>query len=47
VFIEVEQWTFEARPVKVGFPQDDQVVVVNGLNIGERIVVRGGSLLDD
>jgi membrane fusion protein, heavy metal efflux system len=47
VFIEVEQWTFEARPVKVGFPQDDQVVVVEGLNIGERIVVRGGALLDD
>jgi cobalt-zinc-cadmium efflux system membrane fusion protein len=47
VFIEVEQWTFEARPVKVGFPQDDQVVVVDGLNIGERIVVRGGALLDD
>jgi membrane fusion protein, heavy metal efflux system len=47
VFIEVEQWTFEARPVKVGFPQDEQMVVVSGLNIGERIVVRGGALLDD
>jgi cobalt-zinc-cadmium efflux system membrane fusion protein len=47
VFIEVEQWIFEARPVTVGFPQDDQTVVVSGLNIGERIVVMGGALLED
>ncbi len=47
VFIEVEQWTFEARQVEVGFPQDDQTVVVSGLKIGERIVVRGGALLED
>jgi cobalt-zinc-cadmium efflux system membrane fusion protein len=47
VFVEVQQWTFEARPVKVGFPHDDQTVVVSGLNIGERIVVMGGALLED
>ena len=47
VFVEVQQWTFEARPIKVGFPQDDQTVVVSGLNIGERIVVMGGALLED
>jgi membrane fusion protein, heavy metal efflux system len=47
VFIEVEQWTFEARTVKVDFPQDDQTVVVSGLNIGERIVITGGALLED
>lgn len=46
VFVEVEQWTFEARPVKVDFPQDDQTVVVSGLNIGERVVVIGGALLE-
>jgi membrane fusion protein, heavy metal efflux system len=47
VFVEVQQWTFEARPVKPGFPQDDQTVVVSGLKIGERIVVMGGALLED
>jgi membrane fusion protein, heavy metal efflux system len=47
VFVEVEQWTLEARPVKVGFSQDDQTIVVSGLNIGERIVVMGGALLED
>lgn len=47
VFVEVGQWTFEARPVKVGFPEDNQTIVVSGLNIGERIVVMGGALLED
>jgi cobalt-zinc-cadmium efflux system membrane fusion protein len=47
VFIEVEQWTFESRPVNVDFWRDDQTVVVSGVNIGERIVVMGGALLED
>jgi cobalt-zinc-cadmium efflux system membrane fusion protein len=47
VFVEVERWAFEARPVKVGFPQDDQTVAVSGLKIGERIVVMGGALLEE
>jgi membrane fusion protein, heavy metal efflux system len=47
VFIEVEQWTFEPRPVKVDFVQDDQTVAVSGVNIGERIVVVGAALLED
>jgi membrane fusion protein, heavy metal efflux system len=47
VFVEVEQWTLEARPVEVAFSQDDKTVVVSGLNIGERIVVTGGALLED
>jgi membrane fusion protein, heavy metal efflux system len=47
VFIEVEEWTFKARPVKVDFLQDDQTAVVSGVNIGERIVVIGGALLED
>jgi membrane fusion protein, heavy metal efflux system len=47
VFVEVEQWTLEARPVEVGFSQDDKTIVVSGLNIGERIVVTGGALLED
>jgi membrane fusion protein, heavy metal efflux system len=47
VFVEVEQWTFEARAVNVDFRQDDQALAVSGLTIGERIVVFGGALLQD
>ena len=47
VFVEVAPWTFEARPVEVGFQQGDQAVVDHGLKAGERIVVKGGVLLND
>jgi cobalt-zinc-cadmium efflux system membrane fusion protein len=47
VFVEVAPWTFEARPVEVGFQQNDQAVVDHGLKAGERIVVKGGVLLND
>jgi cobalt-zinc-cadmium efflux system membrane fusion protein len=47
VFVEVAPWTFEARPVEVGFQQNDQAVVEHGLKAGERIVVKGGVLLND
>ena len=47
VFVEVAPWTFEARPVEVDFQQGDQAVVEHGLNAGERIVVKGGVLLND
>jgi membrane fusion protein, heavy metal efflux system len=47
VFVEVAPWTFEARPVEVGFQQGDQAVVERGLKAGERIVVKGGVLLND
>lgn len=46
VFVEVAPWTFERRPVQ---PEADidGVTVVSGLNAGQRIVVRGGVLLND
>jgi membrane fusion protein, heavy metal efflux system len=47
VFVEVAPWTFEARPVDIGFDQDDQVVLTSGVKAGNRIVVRGGVLLGD
>jgi membrane fusion protein, heavy metal efflux system len=47
VFVEVGRWTFEARPVEIGFTQDDQIIAVSGINIGERIAVTGGALLED
>jgi membrane fusion protein, heavy metal efflux system len=47
VFVEVAPWTFEARPVEVDFQQGDQAIVAQGLKAGERIVVKGGVLLND
>jgi cobalt-zinc-cadmium efflux system membrane fusion protein len=47
VFVEVEPWTFESRPVDVAFQQDDRAIIERGLNPGERIVVKGGALLND
>jgi len=47
VFVEVAPWTFEARPIEVGFQQGDQAVVARGLRAGERVVVKGGVLLND
>ena len=47
VFVEVAPWTFEARTVEVNFQQGDQAIVESGLKAGERIVVKGGVLLND
>jgi cobalt-zinc-cadmium efflux system membrane fusion protein len=47
VFVEVAPWTYEPRTVVVGFQQDDQAVITSGLKAGERIVVKGGVLLND
>jgi len=46
VFVEVAPWTFERRPVQPEADIDGVTVVV-GLNAGQRIVVRGGVLLND
>jgi membrane fusion protein, heavy metal efflux system len=47
VFVEVEPWVFEARPVDVAFQQGDQAIIASGLTAGERVVVKGGVLLND
>jgi membrane fusion protein, heavy metal efflux system len=47
VFVEVAPWTFEARPVDVGFQQGGEVAIRHGLAAGDRIVVRGGVLIND
>jgi cobalt-zinc-cadmium efflux system membrane fusion protein len=46
-FVEVAPWTFEPRPVDTGFQQGDQAIIKSGLKSGERIVVKGGVLLND
>ena len=47
VFVEVAPWTYEPRTVVVGFQLDDLAVITGGLRAGERIVVKGGVLLND
>jgi cobalt-zinc-cadmium efflux system membrane fusion protein len=47
VFVEVAPWTFERRVVELGREDGEQVRVRSGLTGGERVVVRGGVLLND
>jgi cobalt-zinc-cadmium efflux system membrane fusion protein len=47
VFVEVEPWVFEARRVETRYQEGDQAAVAHGLKNGERIVVKGGVLLND
>ena len=47
VFVEVAPWTFESRRVDVGFQQGDEAAILTGLSAGDRVVTRGGVLLND
>jgi cobalt-zinc-cadmium efflux system membrane fusion protein len=47
VFVEVAPWTYEARPVEVSFQQGDRAIIARGLQPGQRVVTRGGVLLND
>ena len=46
VYVEKADGKFEAREVQTGRNRDGRVVILKGLNAGERIVVRGALLLD-
>lgn len=47
VFVEAEPWTFVRRMVELGREDGDSVRIRSGLVAGERVVVRGGVLLND
>ncbi len=47
VLVEVRPWVFERRAVRLGDETDTTAQVVSGLTAGERVVVRGGILLND
>jgi cobalt-zinc-cadmium efflux system membrane fusion protein len=47
VFVEAEPWTFVRRTVELGREDGDSVRIRTGLAAGERVVVRGGVLLND
>jgi len=47
VFVETAPWMFEPRIVKTGFQRGDQIVIQEGLKVGDRVVVKGAVLLND
>jgi len=47
VMVEVRPWAFQRRIVKLGDETDSAARVLSGLTPGERVVVRGGVLLND
>lgn len=47
VFVEVAPWTFERRTVDLSYDETDGTRVLKGLKAGDRVVVRGGVLLND
>ena len=47
VLVEVRPWVFQRRAVKIGDETETTARVLTGLQPGERVVVKGGVLLDD
>lgn len=47
VFVEVSPWTFERRAVDLSYDETDGTRVLKGLKAGDRVIVRGGVLLND
>jgi cobalt-zinc-cadmium efflux system membrane fusion protein len=47
VFVEVSPWTFERRTVELSYDEGAGTRVLKGLKAGDRVVVRGGVLLND
>jgi cobalt-zinc-cadmium efflux system membrane fusion protein len=47
VFVEVAPWTFVRRAIETGSQEDGSVRIQSGLQVGERVVTKGGVLLND
>jgi cobalt-zinc-cadmium efflux system membrane fusion protein len=47
VFVEVSPWTFVKRPVLPGYGEGDGSRIDEGLNPDDRVIVKGGVLLND
>jgi cobalt-zinc-cadmium efflux system membrane fusion protein len=47
VFVEVAPWTFVRRTVELGYDEHGDARVLKGLQQGDRVIVRGGVLLND
>ena len=47
VFVEVSPWAFERRTVELSYSEAARARVTRGLKAGDRVIVRGGVLLND
>lgn len=47
VFVEIAPWTFQSRLVKTGAQLGDKIEILSGLSEKERVVIKGGILLND
>ncbi len=47
VFVETAPWTFERRTVELSYDETAGARVVKGLKAGDRVIVKGGVLLND
>jgi cobalt-zinc-cadmium efflux system membrane fusion protein len=47
VFVETAPWRFTPRQVRTGVQQGDEIVIEDGLKVGDRVVVKGAVLLND
>jgi membrane fusion protein, heavy metal efflux system len=47
VFVEVSPWTFARRTVELGYDETSGARVIAGLKAGDRVLVKGGVLLND
>jgi cobalt-zinc-cadmium efflux system membrane fusion protein len=47
VFVEVSPWAFERRTVDLSYDESDGTRVLKGLKAGDRVIVKGGVLLND
>ncbi len=47
VLVEVSPWAFERRKVEIGYDEGAMARVTSGLKPGERVVVKGGVLMND
>ena len=47
VYVEVAPWTFERRKVELSYDETAGARVVKGLKAGDRVIVKGGVLLND
>jgi len=47
VFVATAPWTFERRAVEPELDEGTSVAIRSGVNAGDRVVVRGGILLND
>lgn len=47
IFVEAAPWTFQRRDVTTDYQEGETAVIKSGLRPGERIVVKGGVVLND